>query len=65
MTLVFIFILFFFKNKINKIKFKFCFFLFHFYNFMKGIFVIRGTLILFDSLGRTLTQLVVCGHIDN
>jgi hypothetical protein len=32
-----------------------------FHNIIKGIFVIRGTLTLFGSLGRTLTQLMVWG----
>jgi hypothetical protein len=32
---------------------------------MKGIFVIKGTLMLFGSLRKTLTQLVIWRDIDN
>jgi hypothetical protein len=45
------FILFFKKNNNNNFLF--------FYNFMKSIFVIGGTLTMFGSLGGTLTQLVI------
>jgi hypothetical protein len=32
---------------------------------MKGIFIIWGTLIFFDNLRETLTQLIVVRYIDN
>jgi hypothetical protein len=53
-----VFFSFFFKNNF----WFFDYFLYNFknfYNFMKGIFVIEGTLALFNSLGETLTQLVI------
>jgi hypothetical protein len=41
------------------------FFFFFFFYFFGGVGGIEGRLTMFDSLGGTLTRLIIWGHIDN